>query len=144
MFGDLGRYGIPRAPHGLATTLRRRQQAPAYDSGFVRLLKAGQIEILPAVVGFDGADVLLADDTRIQPDAVIAATGYRRGLEPLLGHLSVLGENGIPAICGANQHPSAPGLFFTGYRVDLSGQLRLMRPDARAIAKAAKRQRLKP
>jgi putative flavoprotein involved in K+ transport len=144
VFGDLERYGIPRAPHGLASTLRHRQQAPAYDSGFVRMLKAGQIEIVPAVSGFDGTDVLLCDDTRIQPEAVIAATGYRRGLEPLVGHLGVLGEDGIPLLSGGNQHPSAPGLFFTGYRIDLSGQLRLMRPDARAIAKAAKKQRPQP
>jgi len=92
--------------------MSERQQAPAYDSGFVRLLNARQIEIVSAVAGFDGPDVLLADDTRIQPEAVIAATGYRRGLEPLVGHLRVLGENGIPLVCGGDEHPSAPGLFY--------------------------------
>lgn len=40
-------------------------------------------EIVAAVEGFDGPGVLLADGTRIQPDVVIAATGYRRGLEPV-------------------------------------------------------------
>ena len=85
--------------------------------------------------------MLLADETRIQPDAVIAATGYRRGLEPLVGHLGVLGEGGKPLISGGDQHPSAPGLFFNGYRSNLSGQLRLMRPGARAIARAVKKQR---
>ena len=34
------------------------------------------------------------------------------------------------------QHPSAPGLFFTGYRTELSGQMCLMRFDARSIARA--------
>jgi putative flavoprotein involved in K+ transport len=141
LFGDLDRFGLPRSPSGIATTMSRRQQAPAYDSGFVGLLKAGEIEIVPAVSGFDGEDVLLADGTRIQPDAVIAATGYRRGLEPLVGHLGVLGEGGKPLIGGGDQHPSAPGLFFNGYRTGLSGQLRLMRPDARAIARAVKKLR---
>jgi putative flavoprotein involved in K+ transport len=140
LFGKLDRYGLPRSPIGIATQ-SRRQQAPAYDSGFVGLLKAGRIEIVAAVEGFDGPDVLLADGTRVQPDAVIAATGYRRGLEPLVGHLGVLDEDGKPLISGAKQHPSARGLFFNGYRSDLSGQLRLMRPDARAIARAVRRQR---
>lgn len=140
LFGKLDRYGLPRSPVGVATQ-SRRQQAPAYDSGFVGLLKAGRIEIVPAVVGFDGPDVLLADDTRIQPDAVIAATGYRRGLEPLVGHLGVLDENGVPLVSGGTDHPSAKGLFFNGYRSNLSGQLRLMRSDARAIARAVKSQR---
>jgi putative flavoprotein involved in K+ transport len=83
--------------------------------------------------------VLLADGSRFQPDVVIAATGYRRGLEPLVGHLGVLDERGTPLVTGGRQHPSAPGLFFTGYRTELSGQMRLMRFDARAIARAVKR-----
>jgi putative flavoprotein involved in K+ transport len=139
IFGNLDRYGLPRSPNGLATTMRHRQQAPAYAEGFVPLLKAGQIEIVAAVEGFDGPDVLLADGTRIQPEAVIAATGYRRGLQSLVGHLGVLGEDGIPLVSGGSQHPSAPGLFFNGYRPDLSGHLRLMRPEARAIARAVRR-----
>jgi putative flavoprotein involved in K+ transport len=138
IFGNLERYGLPRSPEGLATTMRHRQQAPAYAEVFVPLLKAGRIEIVAAVEGFDGPGVLLADGTRIEPEAVIAATGYRRGLEPLVGHLGVLGDDGIPLVSGGKQHPSAPGLFFTGYRPDLSGHLRPMRHEARAIAKAAR------
>jgi len=141
LFGSLDRYGLPRPPTGVATLMSRHQQAPAYDSGFVSLLKARRIEIVAAVAEFDGTDVVLADKTRIQPDVVIAATGYRRGLEPLVGHLGVLNDEGKPLVCGGNQHPSAPGLFFNGYRSGLSGQLRLMRPDARAIARTVRKRR---
>jgi putative flavoprotein involved in K+ transport len=143
-FGKLDRYGLPRSPLGVATMLRRRQQAPVFDDGFIAAVKAGQVEIVAAVEGFDGPDVLLADGTRLQPDAVIAATGYKRGLEGLVGHLGVLDEDGIPLVSGGDEHPSAPGLFFNGYRTELSGQLRLMRPDARAIARAARRRRRQP
>jgi putative flavoprotein involved in K+ transport len=139
IYGNLDQYGLPRSPRGLVTTMRYGQQAPAYAEAFVPLLKAGQIEIVAAVEGFDGPGVLLADGTRIEPEIVIAATGYRRGLEPLVGHLGVLGDVGIPLVSGGGQCPSAPGLFFTGYRPDLSGQLRPMRYEARAIAKAAKK-----
>ncbi len=141
IYGNLDQYGLPRSPRGLATTMRYGQQAPAYAEAFVPLLKAGQIEIVAAVEGFDGPGVLLADGTRIEPEAVIAATGYRRGLEALVGHLGVLGADGIPLVGGGKQHPAAPGLFFTGYRPDLSGHLRPMRYEARAIAKAARKQR---
>jgi putative flavoprotein involved in K+ transport len=139
--GNLDRYGLPRSPLGVATTLHRRRQAAVFDDGFVAAVKAGRIEIVAAVEGFDGPDVLLANGTRIQPEAVIAATGYRRGLEGLVGHLGVLDDDGIPLISGGDEHPSAKGLFFNGYRAELSGQLRLMRPDARAIARAVRRQK---
>jgi putative flavoprotein involved in K+ transport len=139
LHGDLARHGLPRPPIGLATQMATKQQAPAYDDGFVASLKAGRIEVVAAVEGFDGADVLLADGMHVQPEAVIAATGYRRALEPLVGHLGVLDERGMPLVHGSRQHPAAPGLYFTGFRGELSGQLRLMRFDARAIARAVAR-----
>jgi putative flavoprotein involved in K+ transport len=69
------------------------------------------------------------------------ASGPCRGC---LGHLGILDENGIPLVSGGKQHPSAPGLLFNGYRTNLSGQLCLMRPDACAIAKAARKHRPQP
>jgi putative flavoprotein involved in K+ transport len=141
LFGDLTPYGIPRSPVGTATALKLHHRTPAYDDGFVADLKAGRIRIVPAVTGFEGPDVLLADGSRLQPDVVIAATGYRRGLDRLVGHLGVLDGDGIPVVHGGRQHPAAPGLFFNGYRADLSGQLRLMRSGARSIAAAVRRAR---
>ena len=44
---------------------------------------------------------------------MICATGYRRGLEPLVGHLGVLDERGAPRTVGAR--PAAMGLRFVGY-----------------------------
>ena len=57
--------------------------------------------------------VVLADQTRLQPDVVIAATGYTTGLEPLVGHLGVLDPRGVPLIHGGPA--AAPGLRFIGY-----------------------------
>ena len=44
---------------------------------------------------------------------MIAATGYRRGLEPLVGHLDVLDERGTPRVRAGEA--AAPGLRFVGY-----------------------------
>ena len=139
MFGSLDRHGLVRSPQGIATTMRLRHQAPAYDDGFVADLKAGRIELVAAVVGFEADVVHLADGSAIRPDAVIAATGYRRGLTQLVGHLGVLDADGAPLVSGGTQHSNAPNMFFNGYRADLSGQLRLMRIDARAIARTVAR-----
>jgi putative flavoprotein involved in K+ transport len=99
-----------RAPGWARRRKAERHQAPLFEDGFVDSVKAGRIEIAAAVDGFDGDDVLLADGSRVQPDIVIAATGYRRGLEPLVGHLGVLDDNGTPLVTGGRQHPSASGL----------------------------------
>ena len=74
---------------------------------------------------------------------MIAATGYNRNLPELVGHLGILDEYGTPALNGrhlrARQHPSAPGLFFSGYYASAAGQLRFMRIDGRRIARAIAR-----
>ena len=133
-FGDLTALGLPPAPLGIRSTLERHRRAPAYDDGFVTLVRRGDIEIVPGVQDFNRDHVVLTNGARIRPDTVIAATGFRRGLEPIVGHLGVLEPDGSPAVHGGQQHPDAPGLFFIGYRITLAGQMPTMRTDARAIA----------
>ena len=69
-------------------------------------------------------------------DALIAATGFRPGLEPLVGHLGVLDDRGEPLVHGAEEHPRAPGLHFVGYQVTLGGTFRRIGIQARQLAKA--------
>jgi len=140
-WGDLAPYGMPRSPYGIATELQVRGLGATLDRGFVAALKAGGLKLVSAVERFDGADVVLADGERIQPQVVIAATGYRHGLEPLVGHLGVLLTSGRPAACKGSSHPDASGLYFNGYWLPLSGQLPAMRRSTRRIARALARER---
>jgi putative flavoprotein involved in K+ transport len=133
--GDLTRYGLPSSPRGTYTRAREGQ-IPILDVGFIDALKQGRVTVVGAVRGFDGREVLLEDGSRIQPDAVIAATGYARGLERLVGHLGVLNDRGLPLVHGAATYPSAPGLHFIGFSNPISGNLREIALDARRIAKA--------
>jgi putative flavoprotein involved in K+ transport len=137
VFGNLSKYGLPRPPMGVVSSLRERRVGPAIDDGFVGAVKKGRIEIVRPVERFDGAEVVLDGGERIRPDAVIAATGYRRGLDPLVGHLDVLDERGEPKFWGGETAPHMPGLYFVGFRVRLSGPLRNIRLDARRMARAA-------
>jgi putative flavoprotein involved in K+ transport len=141
IYGDLSSHGIPRSPVGIQTRTKRLHQGSLIDAGFIEALKQGRIEIVSAVRGFDGPDVVLVDGTRLRPDAVVAATGYRRGLEDLVGHLGILDAAGHPSVVGGRTHSSAPGIYFNGYLGTASGQLRHMRHHARAIARAISRHR---
>ncbi|KJY32610.1 flavin-containing monooxygenase [Streptomyces katrae] len=132
---DLSAYGLPRPAPGLYS--RARQGAiPVQDVGLIDAVRAGRVEPVAAVASFDGDRVLLADGTEITPDTVIAATGYRRGLEALVGHLDVLDDRGRPRVHGPRSAPHAPGLYFTGYTNPISGMFRELARDARRVAKA--------
>jgi putative flavoprotein involved in K+ transport len=140
-FGDLAPYGMGRAPQGISTEIELTGMGPVMDRGFVAELKAGRIEIVPAVERLDGAEVVLSGGSRLRPDTVIAATGYRFGLEELVGHLGVLLPSGRPAIVDGRPNPATPGLYFNGYWIPLTGQLPTMPRTARRIGRAVARER---
>ena len=136
--GDLTRYGMPRPTAGLYSRVKR-DMVPILDVGLIGLLKKRKVRVVPAVDGFDGPDVLLAGGERIRPDAVIAATGFGRGLEPLVGGYGLVAETGRPVVHGAATHPDAPNLHFIGFTNPISGNLREIGIDARRLARAVAR-----
>ncbi|MFE2325277.1 flavin-containing monooxygenase [Streptomyces sp. NPDC059385] len=135
---DLSAYGLPRPDTGLYSRVKEGA-IPVQDVGLIDAVRAGRVEPVAAVVSLDGDAVVLADGTRISPDAVIAATGYRRALEGLVGHLDVLDGRGRPLVHGARTPAQAPGLYFTGFSNPISGMFREMALDAERIAKAVAR-----
>jgi putative flavoprotein involved in K+ transport len=139
--GDLSHLGLPAPEDGLYERVVRDDAIPLVDMGFLDAVKAEQVRIVGAVVGFDRHSVRLADGTALDVDAVIAATGYRRGLDPLVGHLGVLRSDGRPAVRGGQTHPSAPNLWFSGYTNPVSGMFRELGIDAKRIARAVVRER---
>jgi putative flavoprotein involved in K+ transport len=139
--GDLSAYGLPRPERGVYTRVIEDDVIPIIDVGLIAAVKQRQVEIVGALLGFDGPEVVLSGHERIRPEAVIVATGYRRGLESLVGDLGVLDERGKPVVNGARTPPGAPGLYFTGYTNPISGMFRELAIDARRIARAIARAR---
>lgn len=135
---DLSAYGLPRPTTGLYSRVKQGS-IPIQDVGLIDAVRTGRVEPVPAVESFDGAEVVLADGSRITPDAVIAATGYRRALEVLLAGLDVLDDRGRPRTHGAKTPPDAPGLYFTGFTNPISGNIRELALDAEKIARAIAR-----
>lgn len=131
---DLSEHGLPRPDTGLYTRVHEGA-IPVQDVGLIDAVRKGKVEVVAAVDGFEKAEALLADGTRITPDTVIAATGYTRSLENLVGHLDVLDARGLPVVNGARTPQNAPGLHFTGFVTPISGTFREVAIDAEKIAK---------
>ena len=112
--GDLSEYGLPIPEEGVFSRHKRLGVAPAIvDKEVIEAIKDGRIEVVRGVEALDAAGVSLADGAKIEPEAIVCATGYRRGLEPLVGHLDVLDERGRPRATAPRA--AAPGLRFVGF-----------------------------
>jgi hypothetical protein len=139
--GDLSEFGLTDPPRGLVTSVVRDDVVPIIDVGTVGLIKQRKIEVVAGVVEMDGTAVVLMDGSRIEPDAVISCAGYRRGLEPLVGHFGLIREKGRPVVHGADMSPDAPDLHFIGFTNPISGMFREFGIDARKIARVQARRR---
>jgi putative flavoprotein involved in K+ transport len=139
VLGDLTRYGMPKADFAPYTTKR----IPLIDVGFVDALKRGRIEVRGAVSRLTERGAAFADGAEEPFDAIIAATGFRTGLESVIDAPEALDENGEPR--GVSGEPTAyGGLYFIGFTHSLRGHLfeanrasrRLARNVARYLASA--------
>jgi cation diffusion facilitator CzcD-associated flavoprotein CzcO len=135
--GDLSEFGLPVPEEGVMSRLRRTGDAPAVvDREVIEAIRAGRIEVVGAVESLEERAVRL-NGGAVEPDAVVAATGYRRGLEDLVGHLGVLDRDGLPRARG--ETPAAPGLRFIGY-TPRPGGLGYMAKEAKRAARAIARE----
>ncbi len=131
---DLAPYGLPAPPRPYSEFLRRRV-IPILDVGIVDAVRSSRVRVVGALERFEDGRAVLAGGERVDPDAVIAATGFRAGLEPLVGHLGVLDGRGEPLAHGSEEHPDAPGLHFVGYAVTLGGAFRMAGVEAKQLAR---------
>jgi putative flavoprotein involved in K+ transport len=134
VLGDLTRHGLPAPAEGPFRRLARTGEAPTVvDRDVLTAIRAGRLEVVAGVTALDERGARLADGNRADVDTVIAATGYRTGLAPLVGHLGVLDDRGRPLGVAADQTPA--GLWFIGFRAG-PGQIGALGGQARRIATA--------
>ncbi|WP_212831910.1 NAD(P)/FAD-dependent oxidoreductase [Catellatospora sp. TT07R-123] len=131
-FGDLSRYGLPTATDGPFRRMRTSGVTAAIDQGFVDHLAAGKLRVVADVTRLTANEAVLCDGTRVEPDVIVAATGYRSGLADLLGPLDVLDQHQRPRTGKGRQ--ALPGLWLTGFWPAIEGNLRRHGREAGLIA----------
>ena len=132
--GDLAEFGLPFPEEGVYSRMRRHAGIPTIvDPEIVAAIKTRTFTVVATVEELDRTGVRLVDGTRLEPDAIVCATGYRRGLEPLVGHLGLIDERGEPRVVAPA--PAAPGLWFVGF-VPRPGVLGALRKEALQTARA--------
>jgi len=142
VLGDLSARGLPQPEQGVSTQFRESGVVPVIDRGdFSSGVGSGEIEIVPGVAGVEGPEVRLEDDSVVRPDVIIAATGYRTGLEQIVGDYEWLDERGLPRMHAPNSPDGAPGIYFAGFRNPLPGNLLDIKRQARKLAAAISNRR---
>lgn len=132
--GDLRPYGIGAAAWG---PFKARRPA-VIDVGFLEQLKAGRVYVRGDVDRLTETGVVFAGGAEEPFDAIIAATGFRPGLERFLDVPDAVDGRGDPRRSGDGSS-GYPGLFFGGYTETVRGQLLEAKREAPKLARAVSR-----
>lgn len=133
LIGDVQDLGLHAMPYGPLEQIQRDGKAPVLDIGVVRMIRRGQIGIYEDVDHMEGRTVFFKDGTAARFDAIIAATGY----EPNHKELLQVGPERFEDLrkpVGKQAYFGKDGLYFCGYWISPTGQIREISSDALSIA----------
>ena len=136
---DLTPYGLV-APDRPYSAFLDRRVIPIVDVGLADSVRKGGVRVVGGLERFEDGGAVLTGGTRVDVDTIVAATGFRPGLEPLVGHLGVLDDHGRPDVRDVEEPAGAPGLHFVGYEITLGGTIRLAGIEAKRLARIVRRQ----
>jgi putative flavoprotein involved in K+ transport len=139
---DLTGSGLPRPRVGLATRIRRDGVVPLQDVGLVSALRSGAVRVRPELVALHPGGARFRDGTAGCYDTIIAATGFTPSLSALVRDAALLDARGLP--CTSGGRPAAPGIYFIGYSITLSGALHDISTEARLAARTIARDQHQP
>lgn len=126
--GKLEKYGIVRPKQGILQQIDEVGRIPVIDVGTVDAITKGAIKIAPDIAGFTERGAAFTDGRQENFDAVILATGYRPGYEKFLP------VELQPERSGVNARASQLGLYLVGFYNPVTGLLREIGREAKAVA----------
>lgn len=129
VLGRPERFGLPKPDHAMFET------HPVVNSQLYYAIGHGRVTPKPGVSRLEGRQVIFADGTREEVDAIVCATGYRLTV-PFLDDRYLNLEDGLPVFYKNVFHPHLDNLFLLGFIQPNSGLWFLAELQAGLVARA--------
>lgn len=110
--GNLSKLGLGPPEMVLEDDLGHTQ-GPSVDAGFIDAVRSGSIAVVGEIDHFTDTEAVLTDGARLEPDTVIATTGYGPDSRPSYPR-TTLDADRWP-LATEPPYQAAPGLFFAGF-----------------------------
>jgi len=134
LIGDLTKLGLKKMPYGPLEEIRRDGNAPVLDIGVIQHIREGHIKIFGDIDRIEGGTVFFKDGRKEIFDAIVAGIGYYRDYVEIVDvDKSRFGD--LRVCADKQKYFGKEGLYFCGYWVSPTGQIREIALDAQKIAK---------
>ena len=134
LIGDITKLGLKRMPYGPLEEISRDGNPPVLDIGTVRHIRQGHIKVYDDIDHIEGHTVYFKGGKSETFNAIVAGIGYYRDYAEIL---QVDGSRFDDLRVDANKQRyfGNDGLYFCGYWISPTGQIRSIAADAKKIAK---------
>lgn len=134
LIGDITRLGLQRKAYGPLEEISRDGHPPVLDIGTIRHIREGHIKIHADIDRIDGPTVHFKDGRQENFDAIIGAIGYDPGHAEIIDvDINRFRDARLPR--GKQQYFGSDGLYFCGFWISPTGQIRSIAADAQHIAR---------
>jgi len=134
LVGDITKLGLKKLPYGPLEQIQKTASIPLLDIGTIKHIREGHIRIYDDIDHIQGGTVHFSSGKKEDFDGIVAGIGYDNG------HAGIVDVD--PSRFEDLKHPvnkqkyfGKDGLYFCGFWIAPTGQIREIGLDARKIAK---------
>ncbi|MEO6548611.1 MAG: NAD(P)/FAD-dependent oxidoreductase [Ferruginibacter sp.] len=134
LFSDLNKLGLKKMQTGPFETIVKYGIAPVLDIGTVKHIRQGHISIKKAIDHIDRQTIYFSDGSREDFDVIVAAIGYYNNCSEII-HVDQSRFQDLTVSVDKQKYFGKDGLYFCGFWIAPTGQIREISMDAQKIAK---------
>lgn len=131
--GNLTKLGLTKLPYGPVEQISKYATAPVLDIGTIKHIREGHIKVYGDIDFIETKTIFFKDGKSAEFDAIIAAIGYQRSYSDIAGFDEERLEDLIVCV-DKQKYFGKNGLYFCGFWVSPTGQIREIALDAKKIA----------
>jgi len=132
--GDITKLGLKKMNYGPFEQIRRDGKVPLLDIGTIKHIREGHIKIYDDIDHIAGSSVHFRDGKKEKFDAIVAAIGYYRDYHKIIDVGDFRFED-LKLPSRKQKHFGRDGLYFCGFWIAPTGQIREIASDAKGIAR---------
>jgi len=134
--GDIRKLGLRKLPYGPLEQMQKDQSVPLLDIGTLKLIREGHCVVYDDIDRIENKTVFFKDGKKEEFDAIVAAIGFNKGYEQDLLQVDKSRFEDLCVCVDKQKYFGKDGLYFCGFFVSPTGQIREIGLDAQKIAKA--------
>ena len=133
LIGDLTRLGLKKKSYGPLEEIRRDGNTPVLDIGTIQHIRKGHIKIYGDIDYIEGKAIHFTDGKKEVFDAIVAGIGYCRDYAGIVD-VDRSRFDDLLRCADKQKYFGRDGLYFCGYWISPTGQIREIAADAIKIA----------